>query len=147
MAYWGYTSQEWGGLTTQQQNNCAHIAQELCVHIVKECGNFVKMNLLRSKHCKTCHMALTTMFSSKLMVLFTATPYVWPSIVICGGPFVATGILMMLVMMMMKLYGDVLGCKYIVICKIVNHGKWKLDVSASLVAPYLVIASPVALIM
>ena len=37
-----------GGLTTQQQqNNCAHIA--------KECRNFVKMNLLCSKHCKTCH--------------------------------------------------------------------------------------------
>ena len=29
-------------------------------------------------------MALT-MFSSKLMVLFSATPYVWPSIVISGG--------------------------------------------------------------
>ena len=105
------TRVERGGLTTQQQNNCAHIAKELCTHIAKECGNFVKMNLLRSKHCKTCHMALTTMFSSKLMVLFTATPYVWPSIVICGGPFMATGILMMLVMkMMMKLCGDVLGC-------------------------------------
>ena len=113
-----------GGLTTQQQNNCAHIAKEMCAHIAKECRNFVKMNLLRSKHCKTCHMALTTMFSSKLMVLFSATPYVWPSIVICGGPFVATGILMMLVMMMMKLCGDVLGCEYIVICIIVNHGKW-----------------------